>query len=307
MPKKVNSVEYSPQAFVILHLAVLLFALSALFGKWIALSAILIVFGRAVFAAMALVIVCRFRGKSWQLSLVDSFKRFAFSGFILAIHWVTFFLAIQLSNVTLGLLTFASYPIFVCLIGVYLKQANLCWKTWLQAIMCLLGIYLALPMIDYPNDLLFGAVSGVISAASFALLTLVNQRSLSTHSASVLSLYQNAYAALWLLPFAVWQISSLNLVLENEIRFWLTQLALIALLGVVFTALSHTMMNYSLSKLSATLVSVTISLEPIYGIIAAIIFLSEPINMMIASGASLVLLANVWALRMVKPTSAMSE
>ncbi|MEQ9570407.1 MAG: EamA family transporter, partial [Longimicrobiales bacterium] len=101
------------------HLAVLLFGAAGLFGKLLALPPTVIVLGRVVFASAALGAVLAARGRRgtdrraggggpvWGLAAL---------GLLLAVHWVTFFHAIQVSSVAVGLLTFATFPVFAALL-----------------------------------------------------------------------------------------------------------------------------------------------------------------------------------------------
>ena len=94
-----------------LHLAVLLFGFAGLFGKWLALPAVWIVLGRTSFAAATLLLVLGAAG-GWRAPSV----RLLANGVLLAAHWVTFFEAIRVASVAIGLLGFASFPLFVLLI-----------------------------------------------------------------------------------------------------------------------------------------------------------------------------------------------
>src|SRR5437773_2929482 len=95
-----------------LHVAVALFGFAGLFGKWLDWDPVAIVFGRTVVAALVLGLVVAARrtervGPSWTL---------AGNGAILALHWVAFFAAIEVSSVAIGLVGFASFPLFVIVI-----------------------------------------------------------------------------------------------------------------------------------------------------------------------------------------------
>jgi hypothetical protein len=82
-----------------------------LFGKWVTLSPVAIVLGRTLVAAMALGIL---RIRAGERAPFD--VRLAANGIVLALHWVSFFAAIQVSTVAVGLLGFASFPLFTLLI-----------------------------------------------------------------------------------------------------------------------------------------------------------------------------------------------
>src|SRR4249920_3433979 len=92
-----------------LHGAVLLFGFAGLFGKWLDLPPVYIVLGRTIVATAALAALRALQGEPpppFDVRLVAT-------GAALALHWVAFFAAIQVASVAIGLLGFASFPLFV--------------------------------------------------------------------------------------------------------------------------------------------------------------------------------------------------
>ena len=100
-------------AQVELHLAVFLFGISGLFGKLIAAGPGTIVAGRTAFAAIAIYAGFRFFSRKITAGSKKTLAVMAASGFVLALHWVSFFHSIQISTVAIGLIGFATFPVFV--------------------------------------------------------------------------------------------------------------------------------------------------------------------------------------------------
>ncbi|WP_206486031.1 EamA family transporter [Thalassotalea sp. G2M2-11] len=273
-------------ALVALHSAVLLFALSGLFAKWLNMSATTIVFGRAFFCALTLAIVVRvFKRQSLKCSSTV-LSAFVLTGGILAFHWVSFFQAIQVSSVAIGLITFASFPIFVSIFEPLFFNEKFYSRTLWQALFTFVGIYLIVPTNNPETSNIYaGVLWGVASALSFAILTLLNRKFVRGISVKQVAFYQNSFAALFVLP----------VMLMNPLTISMSQLSLIVLLGVVFTALAHSLFNYSLKTIKAQTAAVAVSLEPIYGILAAYWLLAESLSMTMVIGGVIVLATNVWA------------
>mgnify|MGYP000153275778 CR=1 FL=1 len=278
--------ENNKQALVALHSAVLLFALSGLFAKWLALSAIMVVFGRALFAAVTIaVFVFLFKKQSLKCDK-KSLIALAITGGILAFHWGSFFQAIKVSSVAIGLITFATFPVFVSFLEPIFFKEKIRYQSFIQALLTVIGISFILPE-NSNNSLMYtGACWGVVSALSFALLTLLNRKFVANRSAKQVAFYQNAFAGLFLLPF----------IIVEPVAISLEQLSILALLGVVFTAFAHSLFNHSLKTLSAQIASIAVSLEPIYGIVAAYLFLGESITIMMLMGGAIVLTTNIWVI-----------
>jgi len=267
----------APNALVALHAAVLLFGFAGLFGKWLALPAVTIVFGRSAIAAVALSLLLHFARETGPRSAFE--WRLAAGGAVLALHWVSFFEAIQIASVAVGLLGFASFPLFVLLLEGILRQRALRAAEWLTAALVTVGIALLVPEFNLENRTVQGLLWGLVSGFTFALLA-VNNRALAVrHDPGAIALWQNACAALVLLPFT---IAAAALPDARD-------MALLVVLGVACTALAHTLFIRSLRVLSAHTASVVAALEPVYGIALAFVLLGEtPSARTLAGGALIV-------------------
>jgi drug/metabolite transporter (DMT)-like permease len=270
-------------ALVALHVSVALFGFAALFGKWIALSPVDIVFGRTVVAAITLVVVLRCTGRSAGLPS----GALVLNGALLALHWVTFFAAIQTATTAIGLLGFASFPIFVLILERALHGR------WPKAIelaavgIVVIGLALLVPELSWTSRTVQGLAWGVAAGFTFALLALRNRALVPKVGATVLALWQNGFAALWLLPV-------LALTFHTAIPT-LRDVGLLVLLGVFCTALAHTLFIASMLRMSTHTASVVSILEPVYGIGWAALLLHEWPDVRTAVGGALIIGAAVVA------------
>ena len=247
-----------------IHLAVFLFGVSGLFGKFLDLTPSLIVFGRTLFASIALAIALV------SLKLEIKFKRrkdllgFLLMGIVLAIHWVTFFHSIQISTVAIGLLTFSTFPIFVTFLEPLFFQERVRAFDIAISIVVFIGLVLVIPEFDLANNLTLGVFWGTVSGFTFAILSVLNRKSVANYPALTISLYQDAVACVLLLPFVGQTVLSVT-------PYELGQLVL---LGVIFTALAHTLFIGGMLVVKAQLASVIACLEPLYGILLALVLLA---------------------------------
>src|SRR5262249_34837489 len=116
-------------------------------------------------------------------------------------------------------------------------------------------------------------------AASFAALSLINRSRVRQYPSRVLVLYQHAGATVCLLPF----------LFLAPVAPTTTDIGLLLILGVVCTALAHTLYIQSLSRLTATTAGLVACLEPVYAIIFAFVFLGESLPWRVAASAVLIL------------------
>ncbi|MEB3290923.1 MAG: DMT family transporter [Leptolyngbya sp.] len=270
------------RALVQVHLAVFLFGLAGLFGKGLAWPATAIVLGRTGLAAGALGLWQIWRRQPlWPRTIRDGLG-LALLGVLLAFHWVSFFLSIQLSTVALGLLTFSSFPVFVTVLEPMLLNTRWHWRDGAMALFVVLGVALVVPEYRLGSAVTLGAVVGLLSGFSFALLQLLNRGYRQRYSALGIAFQQNLFACLSLLgwmaisPLPAFTIAGLD---------WLWLLVL----GVLCTAVAHTLFIESLSVLRTQVASVISGLEPVYGIALAALLLGEIPTLRTLAGGSLIL------------------
>lgn len=261
------------------HLAVLLFGLAGLFGKWLTLHPMAISLGRVCFAVPFLLMVMRARGERICLNQRRDYGVFLMLGVVLAIHWTSFFMAIQLSTVAVGLLTFSTFPVFVTFIEPWLLKSAFRLQDVLIALVTMVGVSLVIPDFSLGNQVTLGALWGILSGLTFALLSVLNKKYVAQYPSRQVSLYQFAAAALVILP----AVMTLKPVLDGR------SLVLLAILGVVFTGISHTLFISSLKRIKAQTASVIASLEPVYGILATVVLLGEAPGLREAAGGLIIL------------------
>lgn len=264
--KSIISSHTPLRALIALHLAVFLFGSAGVFGKLLMIPAILLVFGRTFFATLALGVFLRTRAFT---NKNISYWKMAICGILLAVHWLLFFESIIVSSIAVGLMGFASFPIFVAWLEPFWFKKQRNKLDWVASLAVIFGLWLLLPPGWVLGNVTLGLFLGILSGLSFALLVLVNRTIMQTTTPPELAFWQNAFAAIVLMPFAPWQ-----LIISLPPMTWVG----LIIMGVIFTALSHTLFMYSLSKLSALLAAITSTLEPVYGIILAAILLGETVS-----------------------------
>ena len=272
-------------ALVALHAAVALFGFAALFGKWVALPPVEIVLGRALVAAATLAIVLRVQ----RVPAMRPGVGLALNGALLALHWVAFFAAVQLAGVAIALLAFASFPVFVLAIE-SVERRRLPAGAELTAIaLVICGLALLVPEFRWSSAVVQGHACGVAAGLTFAILVVRTRRAVGLHGAVGLALWQNLFAALWLVPLVAGGVA--------QIAPTSADVALLAVLGVACTALAHTLFIASMRRVSAHTASVVSVLEPVYGIALAALLLGERPDARTLAGMLLILGAALLATR----------
>ena len=274
------------QALVALHLAVALFGLAALFGKWIALPATAIVLGRTVVAAVTLAIVAQIRG----LGLTRPRWGMLLNGVILAVHWVAFFAAVQAASVAIGLLGYATFPLFVLALETHPLALRTRVADAVIALIAATGLVAIVPDLSWSSGSARGLLLGIVSGFTFAWLAVRTRALLGDAKATHIAMWQNGFAAVCLVPVVA---------LANGPIPWPSRddVLLLLLLGVVCTGLAHTLFIASMQRVSAHIASVVAALEPVYGIALAMWLLHEVPPLRTLVGGTLIVAAAIVASR----------
>lgn len=270
------------RAFLSVNLAVFLFGTAGLFAKWISLPAISITFGRVLFSSLALLAFALLTRQPLRIRWAHAFL-LVLAGALLAVHWWLFLLSIQLSTVAVGTITFSAFPLFVTFLEPLVFHERLRGGQVLSALLILLGVLLTVPQFTLENKVSLGIVVGLVSALAYSVLALLNRYFMRYYPETVTALYEQGSAALLLAPSLFWVPFS------PGVSDW----AMLAFLGVMTTALAHTLFISSLKVLPAQVIGIASSMESVYGILLALLVLGEKPSLRELGGAAVIILVVV--------------
>ena len=275
------------KALLALHLGALFFGLSGIFGKLALAAPIVIVFGRALFAVAALGLFTQ-RGAAqvrpnWQRRLA-----LAGAGLLLGGHWWSFFIAIKVAGVAVATLGFASFPAFTVLLEGLLFKERVSRGEWAVVGLVCLGLVLVTPHFNFGSEATLGLAWAVLSGLLFALVSVSNRATTRGVKPAQAALWQNLAILACCLP------PSAPALLTISAGAWLW----IALLGLLCTALAHSLFVSSLRVLNARSASVVFALEPVYGITLAWLLFHETPSLRMLLGGVLIIVAIVVSSRM---------
>lgn len=252
---------------VVTNVAVLFFGLAGVLGTISMFPAPLITLARVLLATPVLAIVVFSRGLSVRPQGRSHLLILVAQGALLAIHWTAFFQSIVVSSVAIGLLAFSSFPLFAAALEPLLLKQR---PTKLQVIAALFivpGVYLLVPAFSFGNTTTAGVLWGILAGATFALLSVVNRWLGRSYPSLVISLYQDGIATLVLLPVLLFVTPAQPVTLRAALA--------LVMLGVVCTALAHTLFIEGMRGISAQMASLIASLEPVWGILFALLLLHQ--------------------------------
>lgn len=253
------------KGLVAIHTAVLFLGLTALFSKIITLNAIEISLLRSLFAVLIISAIFIWQRKSFRLKNIKDYSIVTLVGVLLALHWITFFHAMQVSSVAVGVIALYTFPIITVFLEPLFHGETPHLKDILSALLVLLGIYLLVPEFSMNNEMTQGILWGVISALFFSLRNIVQGHYFKGYTARHSLLYQILVTFIVLIPFSYQVIPDVTP----------TQWGQLLILGVFFTALPHTLFAFSLLNLKAKTVSLIACVQVVYATVFAALLLNE--------------------------------
>jgi drug/metabolite transporter (DMT)-like permease len=252
---------------LLMHFVILIFGFTGILGKLITIEAIPLVFWRTLIGGGAIYVWLKVRRKVSKKSTADVLKMGGI-GLLVAIHWITFFASIKISNVSVALTMLATSPMFIGFLEPLIFKRKIDWRELTVAGVVLVGVG---TIFSFDTTYHEGMILGIISAFFASLFATLNGVLIKTHDASNISLVEllTASVAIFILLLFTGEVNWDLLMLSNQDWFWILILALVA------TSFAFIAFTSIMTVLTPFTTSVAINLEPIYSIILAVIIFGE--------------------------------
>ncbi|MFM1877990.1 MAG: hypothetical protein RLZZ241_856 [Bacteroidota bacterium] len=264
--------------FIELNLAVFCISTSGALGRYISLPVPLTTESRAVIACVLIYLFCK--GKKFDFKIQTSdIPSVVLSGFLMGVHWVTYFYSLQMSNVAIGMLSLFTYPVITSLLEPLILKTRFQRMHILLGLMVLAGTLLLVPEFDLAHDYFIAILLGLTSALAYSLRNLITKSKVGVYNGSVLMFYQLIVVSVCLFP-------SFFMADMNQLQI---QVPWLILLALVTTAIGHTLLIYSFRHFSVTSASFISSMQPVYGIVLGMLFLGEYPTLVTVFGGILIL------------------
>jgi drug/metabolite transporter (DMT)-like permease len=186
-------------------------------------------------------------------------------GLLLATTFTGFFQSIVDSTVAIGMIMYSTFPLFVAFLEPVFLQERLTAKDILIAGITLLGIMLIVPTFTLSSTITQGVLWGVTSGFAYGSLIVLNKKFVKRYSSVQVAFYQDVAASFILLPVVFFQ----------QVTFSYREMFLLLVLGIVFTALAHSLFIKGMTHFRAHTASIIGMLEPVYGAVLAVFLLHE--------------------------------
>lgn len=250
-----------------LHIIVFIWGFTAILGELITLNALPLVFTRIAIAVSVIYVYLRFKNKNLAISKKDMIRFFLF-GFIIALHWLTFFHAIKIANISITLACISTGAFFTSILEpIFYKRKFILYEVLLG---CLVVVGLLL-IFQFETQYKMGILIALLSAFLSAVFSLINGKLAKSYDSVVISFYELLGGLFILGCFLVVQggftLSNFNF--QGFDYLW------IGILGSICTAYPFIATINIMKYLSPYTVMLTINLEPIYGILLAVLLFKD--------------------------------
>ena len=266
-----------------LHFIVFVWGFTAVIGKLITIDALPLVWYRMLMAS--LIILAYMFIRKFQLKVSPkTLLMLILGGIVVSLHWVTFFMAIKVSNVSIALATMSTGAFFTALLEPFWYGRKMVGYELVFGLIVMLGLYI---MFRVETGFLNGILLALVSSFLSATFSLINGKLTQEQRPSVISFYELGSGVLFLSIYLVFSGSFDQKFFQLSVNDWMY----IFILASVCTAYAFIASVKILKYISPYTVMLTINLEPVYGIILAFLLLgeSEKLNPLFYVGALLIL------------------
>jgi len=254
-----------------LHFIVFLWGFSAILGKLVSIPAVELVFYRAILAAIGMGLVIVVSKGTFKVSR-DELVRLLLIGSIVCLHWLMFFGSARVSNVSVSLVGFATNSLWAAILEPWFNNTRPKKFEILLGLVVLTGLYIIFSFdFQYKLGLLFGVLAGFTSA----LFSVFNSKMVKTIPARTITFYEMIgvfIAAAVFLPVYQQTLAEDHVLhMVPSAKDWIY----IALLAGVCSVYAYTVAVELMKRVSVFMIQLTLNLEPVYGIIMAVLIFQQ--------------------------------
>lgn len=272
---------------LLLHLIVFIYGFTGILGALISIPSDKLVWFRMLIA-LAGILAFVLAKKILQPLNAKTIIKFLLTGIAIALHWIFFFEAIKVSTVSVTLATLSSATLFTAILEpLFFKRKIIAYEI-IFGIIIILGLYL---IFNFERQYQLGIMYTLFSAFMASLFTVINGKFAGKYNPGTVAFYEMAGGFIGITLFFLAQ-SKLDI---NIFYISKSDLGYLLILGIICTAFAFVVSIFIMKELSPFTVTMTINLEPVYGIFLAFLIFgaSEKMTLQFYLG-TLIILASIF-------------
>lgn len=272
---------------LILHATVFIWGFTAILGALISVSAYELVWYRMLIASISLIVYERFWNPIKPVLSSKKQLKLLLIGSIVALHWFFFYHSIKTSTISVALVCLSSTALFTSFLSpIFNKKSKLSIVDIVIGLVIIVGIIF---IFSFETQYTEGIICGLIASFAAALFTIFNEVEVKDIPASTIGSYEMIGGFITMCIYMLATESRANYQLNISLSDWMY----LILLGTVCTALAYVLGVAVMKELSAYTVVLTTNLEPVYGIVLAVLIFGKKELMTLGfyQGAAIILVS----------------
>ena len=256
--------------YVKLHFIVWIWGFTAILGLLITIPSVELVFFRTLVASLTLWLLLLYWKRSFKVEVFPMLKIFG-TGVLISAHWILFFAAARVSNASVCLAGMATCSLWTSFLEPVMTRRKIKLFEVALGLVVILGLYV---IFRFEFDHALGLTMAVLSALLAALFSVINSQFTQRYDPYVITFYEMVGACLGtaaFFPVYMAYFSNGLLDLTPTAMDWFY----IAILAILCTVYAYSVWVELMKRLSAFLINLTVNLEPVYGIILALLIFGE--------------------------------
>lgn len=251
-----------------MHLAVLLWGFTGVLGKAITLTAPVLVWYRMLMTAIFMAVILFYRKQWVPINKKDTLK-LAWIGCLIALHWVAFYGSIKYASVSVALVCLSTASIFTSILDPFVNKGKHDIKEFILGIITIVGVYFI-----YQFQQLYwkGIIMGIIAALLSSWFVVLNKKIANKYPARTMVFYEMSAGWLMLtllIPFQLMNGGEVALLPHGNEWIWLV------IMSLCCTVWAQSLALEALKHISSFTSTLSVNMEPIYGILLAFVIFHE--------------------------------
>jgi drug/metabolite transporter (DMT)-like permease len=272
-----------------LHVIVFLWGSTAVIGKLISIPAVEMIFNRMLLASLGMIALMLIKKESFLIPTKDIIK-LLLVGILVATHWIAFFGSGQVSTASVSLVGFATASLWTAIIEPLSNRKKIQPLEIGLGIFVIIGLYI---IFSFDFDYFLGLGLGILSGLLLAIFAVINSHLVRRIPSTTITMYEMLGGFLFTSAFL--PVYKMYWAKEGELQLLPTQMdwLYIGILAIVCSVYAYSLSVELMKKISVFTIQLALNLEPVYGIIMAVLLLNEGkyLNTPFYIGTAIILLA----------------
>lgn len=250
-----------------LHFIVFIWGFTAVLGDLITIEAVPLVWHRMLLGSLFVLIYIIYNKGMLKVSL-RSLIKFAFVGLLIALHWLAFFSAVKVSNVSITLAMMSTGAFFASFLEPIFFKRKIIGYEVIFGLIVIMGLYI---IFKVESAYLSGILLALLASFLGTLFSIFNGMMVKSHNATVISFYELLFGLVFITLYILFTDGYDNTFFILSGSDW----TYLIILASICTAYAFIASVHVMKWISPYTVMLTTNMEPVYGILLALLILGE--------------------------------